>query len=407
MPLFSYKAVHKDGEIATGQIEAYDMQAAAQQLQANGQVPIRIQPVTNKANNKNQRFLFRRRKAGLRNKDIELFTLELSTLLRAGLPLGQALNTLQRLNETPALQQLSDGLGQAIRRGDSLSDALQTASPLFDRFYLNMVRAGEATGALESALHSLAQFKARNRELRESLISTLIYPAILLVLAMLAVAIMLGFVVPQFTNMFDQAGQTMPLLTRIVTGTGHFIAQFWWLLLGAVFIFISLLQRHWQQAAGREQRDRQLLKLPIVGQLLRKLETARFTRTLATLLQNGVSLLSAMEIAKEVINNQIIAQAIGHASNRVRQGEGLGKPLADSQCLPPLAIQLIKVGEETGQLENMLQQLANIYEYDVQIGLKRLLGLLEPIIIIVIAVIISLVILSMVSLMMASNALIF
>ena len=403
MPRYAYQAARADGEVLSGQLDADDIPAAARQLQQAGHTPLHIQPYQLPRSTTRFGEWFSRR--ALQARDIELFTLELSTLLKAGLSLGHALQILQGLAKKPAMLQLCQTLYQAIRRGDSFSVALQQGSPLFDRLYRNMVRVGEASGSLELALLSLVRFQSERRSLRDSLVSALIYPCILILLAVVAMVILLAFVVPQFSAMFSQAGQAMPLLTRLLVGTGELLQQYGGLFLGCSSIGVLFLRRHWQQGAGREQRDRGLLRLPFIGSLLIKLETARFTRTLATLLQHGMSVLPALEITQTVMHNQAVAVSIAHAATCVRQGEPLSQPLLASQQLPALAIQLIQVGEQSGQLTSMLVQIADIYEAEVQSGLKRLLSLLEPVIIIIIAVFVTVVILSIVSLMMASNQL--
>ena len=402
MPLFSYKAASNDGDVTEGQLEAADTTAVARHLKSHGQIPISIREF---GGSEGVRLGtgWQLRRSGLNQHDIEMFTLQLSTLLHAGLSLGQALDTLLQLTEKPALRDVVSEVNQAIRRGDSLSQALQQAHPLFDRFYLNMVRAGESSGALDLALQSLATFKSNSREMRESLTSALIYPAILLTLALVAVALMLGFVVPQFTEMFNDAGREMPLLTRIVAASGSFITHWWWLIAIAIIGGVYLLRRRWEQVEGRESRDRRLLRLPLAGSLILKLETARFTRTLSTLLGNGVALLTAMDIAKEIVGNRIISQALERIAVRVRQGEGLSKPMAESKIFPMLATQLIRVGEQSGDLEPMLDRVAGIYEKEVDTGLKRLLGLVEPMIIVFIALFVTLIILSVVLMILASQ----
>lgn len=402
MPLFAYKAARGDGEVIEGRIEAVDSRAVAQHLKADGQIPISISE--HRARSASPGLpLLRPTSSRLDARDIEMFTLQLSTLLHAGLALAQALDTLQQLVEKPALKDVIGEVNQAIRRGDTLANALQQAHPMFDRFYLNMVRAGESSGALDLALDSLARFKSNGREMRESLISALIYPAILLTLSLLAMAVMLGFVVPQFTEMFDQAGQQMPLLTRIVAGAGTLVTDWWWLILALSALLVLAIRQRWQQPEGRERRDARLLRLPLAGPLLLKLETARFTRTLATLLGNGVPLLTGMDIAREIVGNRILAQALERIAGRVRQGQGLATPMADSKAFPALATQLIRVGEQTGELESMLGRVADIYEKEVDTGLKRLLGLVEPLIIVFIAAFITLIILSVVLMILASQ----
>jgi len=404
MPVYVFKAARANGEVIEGQLEAADRQSVVQHLQADGQIPIRIveaganiSPVGAKTP------LLQRQRSGIGHQDVEMFTLQLATLLRAGLPLSQALETLKALVSKDTLKQLVEKINQAVRGGDSLSSALQKADPQFDRFYLNMVRAGESSGALDLALESLNTFKRNAREMRESLISALIYPAILLLLALIAVAVMLGFVVPQFTEMFDQADQQMPLLTRIVAASGELLTTWWWLMLAVLVGGGYLLRRHWDTPLGAEQRDRQLLGMPLIGQLMIKLETARFTRTLATLLKIGVGLLKAMDIAKEVVTNRIVSQSLEAAAERVRHGERLSVPLRDNGVLPNLCVQLIQVGEQSGELEGMLEQVAEIYEKDVDTSLKRLLGLVEPLIIILIALFVTVIILSVVLLILASQ----
>lgn len=413
VPFFHYKAARDHGEVVEGQIEASNTRAAAQRLRAEGQVPLQIVEAGAAGESAlrpaqaTPGIRLKLGRSGLNNRDIELFTLQLSTLLRAGLSLGQALETLARLAEKPEMQSLGKDLNQSIRHGEPLSDALRQSSPLFDRFYLNMVKAGESTGALDLALESLAIFKTRAREMREALISALIYPGILLTLALVAVAIMLAFVVPQFTEMFQEAGQDLPLLTQIVAGAGELITGWWWAMLLALTAGVYLLRRSWQHSEGKEKRDRILLKMPLLGTLLLKIETARFTGTLSTLLANGVSLLTAMDIAKEIVSNRIVAQALERTATRVRQGEGLSKPLSETRVFPSLATQLIQVGERSGHLEPMLERVSQIYESEVDTNLKRLLGLVEPVIIIFIALFVSVIILSIVMLILASNDIVF
>ena len=407
MPRYSYKAARTDGDIITGQVDAEDISAAARLLQQAGHTPLHILPYVGAQPTIWSRLSAWRANRALRARDIELFTLELSTLLKAGLPLGQALQTLQGLANKPAMQQLCQALSQAIRRGERFSAALQQCSPLFDHLFCAMVRVGEASGSLELALRSLVRLHSQRRTLRDSLISALIYPCILVILAVVAMVILLAFVIPQFSDMFSQADQAMPLLTRILVGGGDLLRQYGGLLLGVGVIGVVLLRRFWQQGAGREQGDRLVLRLPLVGSLLLKLDTARFSRTLATLLQQGMSLLPALAFAQEIIHNQVIASCVAHAATGVRQGEPLSQSLLASQRLPALATQLIQIGEQSGQLTPMLVQIADIYEAEVQSGLKRLLSLIEPVIIIIIAVFVTVVILSIVSLMMASNQLLF
>ena len=407
MPWFEYKAARADGELVQGRLEAADKQTLARRLRADGQIPIQIQEPGAAPAAARFRLGFSIGRQRLRSKDVDYFTLELATLLRAGLSLDKALDTMARVTDHPPLKELIENLGREIRRGASLSQAMEGQAGVFDRFFLNMVRAGEATGALDLALERLAEFKGRARELRESVTSALLYPAILVVLAIVAVAVMLAFVVPRFTEMFTEAGRQLPLLTQIVVAAGAMVQHWWWaILLGAAGL-IYWLRREWADPVQREIWDARLLRMPLVGGLIGKIEAGRFTRTLGTLLGNGVTLLTAMDIAKEIVSNRVIARGLAQAAGRVRQGEGLARPLMDAAVLPPLTTQLLKVGEETGRLEHMLEQLADIYEREVRTDIARLLTLAEPLIILVIAGFITVIILSVVLAVIETNDLAF
>lgn len=406
MTVFHYKAATTDGQVIEGRIEANDVDAAARLIQDQGSIPIRIDDATSRPTARTRVAVTQgSRRAG--DADVDLFTLELATLLHAGLSVGQALDTLAGLTENPAMAGIAGKVNQAVRSGSPLSTAIEQADPAFDRFYCNMVQAGESSGALDVALERLADYRRGRREMRQALISTLLYPAILLVLALVAVAVLLAFVVPQFTQMFAEAGRELPLLTRIVAAAGEMVTRWWWLMLLVFASAIWWLRRDWLNPAGRARWDARLLRLPLVGSLIRDTQTARFSRTLATLLSNGVDLLAGMDIAREIVGNTVMAQALTHAARRVREGEGLATPLAEAGVLPALATRLIRLGEKSGRLEPMLTQIADIHERDVQTALKRLLTLAEPVIIVTIALLITAIILSVVLVILESNSLAF
>ncbi len=406
MPAFRYKAARDDGQLMQGRIEATDREAAARALQAQGNIPIQIEILqSDSVGSSPTRNTHRGSRASA--NAVDFFTLELATLIHAGLPLDQALETLTDTAEDPALAERAEVINKAVRSGKTLSAALEASGPEFDPFYCNMVRAGESGGALALALQRLAEFRRYRRETRQAITSALLYPSILLVLAIAAVAVLLAFVVPQFTQMFAEAGRELPLLTRIVAGTGNFITTWWWLLLGLSGVIGVALHRDWQSPAGRARWDGWLLQLPLVGKLSQKLHTARFARTLATLLENGVHLLPALGIAKEIVGNVKISDALEQVTQRVREGAGLAGPLTESRALPSLATKLIAIGEQSGKLEYMLLQIADIYDRDVQTALKRLFTLAEPVIIIGIALLITVIILSVVLVILESNNLAF
>lgn len=406
MPLFHYKAANISGDVVQGEMEAANLDAVIRQLQAEGHIPIRAEEISLSSRGERPSFLeLPRRRPGRR--DVSVFTIELSTLLKAGLPLDKALEMLVSLAERAPFRDVLEQLLADVRGGAFLSAALESHGRLFSRFYRNMVKAGEASGALDAALARLAEFMDRSRELRDSIVSALLYPIVLVVVGVMSMAIILGLVIPKISEMFAEAGQQLPWFTQAVVTTGAFVQSYWWamaLLVAAVYLFMR------QQYADRSSRmiwDGRLLRLPMVGPLIARIEAARFTRTLGTLLGNGVPLLDAIGIAKEVVANQLIADGIQRVTERVRQGEGLARPLTEARVFPPLAGHLLQVGEESGNLEAMLMQLAQIYEREVQSVLRRLMAVLEPILILGLAVIIAAVILSIVIAIFSINDLTF
>lgn len=405
MPLFEYKAAAADGSLVEGQADCADARTLARRLTAQGQTPIHIGTVQQARRTRG--LSLRLQPDRLTRKDIDFITLEMATLLRSGLPLLRALETLARIANRPPVRELLETLAADIRSGSALSSTLDRHPDHFDRFYCNMVRAGESAGALNLALERLAAFRSHNRALREALVSSLIYPSILVLLAVGTLAVMLSVVVPRFTTLFHDAGQELPWLTQLVVSASEGVQHGWWMILALTVGAIYAVGRQWRDPASRERIESRLLVLPIIGKLLRNIEAARFTRTLATLLHNGVNLLAAVDIAKEVVTNTSIARGIAGTRQRLRQGEGLAIPLAEANVFPALTTHLLQVGEESGRLEAMLEELAKVHEKEVETGLKRLLALVEPLVILVIAFFITLIILAIVMAVIESNNLVF
>lgn len=406
MPVFQYKAANISGDVVQGQMEAADQDTVIRHLQAQGHIPIRAEEVARSLPSETpSAFRFQRRRPGYR--EVSVFTIELATLLRAGLPLDKALEMLLNIAEPGPFRDVLEKLLADVRGGAFLSAALDAHGRLFSRFYRNMVKAGEASGALDAALARLAEFMDRSRELRDSVVSALLYPVVLIAVGMISMVIILGLVIPKISQMFAEAGQQLPWLTQVVVAAGDFVQGYWWLLaLMGVALYLFMRQQY-ARPVSRLRWDARLLRLPLVGALIAKLEAARFTRTLGTLLGNGVPLLDAIAIAKEVVANRVISEGIRRVTERVRQGEGLARPLTEARLFPPLAGHLMQVGEESGNLEAMLMQLAQIYEREVQSALRRLMAVLEPALILGLAVVIAAIILSMVMAILSINDLAF
>jgi general secretion pathway protein F len=388
VPHFRYKAVSATGETLEGEMEAADQATVVRRLQAAGHLPISADSVAAGGSGSFlSRDLFARRRANRR--DVQMLTRELATLIQAGLPLDRSFEILIDLSDEPVVTTLLESILEEISGGATLADAMAHQSGIFPRYYVSMIQAGEAGGTLEIVLARLSDFMERSQATRESVRSALIYPVILLAMSLMAVAILLSVVVPRFRPLFEDAGQSLPIATRIVVGLGDLFAGYWWLML-AVVIGAGLVLR-WQlaQPAFRLRWDRAMLSLPLLGDVIVRAEVARFARTLGTMIGNGVSLLGALNLATNTVGNASLAHELEAVSEAVRQGKPLTEPLLESGQFPRLATHLTRVGEETGRLEDMLLKVAEIYDQEVGRAIERMLALLVPLLTIVLGLVIA------------------
>jgi general secretion pathway protein F len=404
VPYFSYKAVTSDGEVIKGLLEEVSKEAAIEKIHSLGQVPIRI-TTTENAIQSSRLFSLKKK---LSNEQIAIFTRELSSLLKAGMPLDRALATIISLAEEKS--QLSKTLTQVldnVRNGSSLAAALEMQDKTFSTLYISLVRAGEAGGALDLVLERLSEHLERNKEINDTLISAFIYPAILLFVAMLSIFILLAYVIPQFSELFEGMGASLPLATQIVMVAGDLLQNYGWLGLIAILLGWWALRRQLMQPQGRFRWHSRVMKLPVVGDLITKVEVARFSRTLGTLLSNGVPLLKAITIVKDVVGNQVISEGIGRVVNSLKAGQRLADPLSEHTTFPPFAIHMIQVGEESGNLEGMLTQVADIFDKEVSTSVKRALALLEPVLILTLGLLIAGIVMSILVAILGVNQLVF
>ena len=291
--------------------------------------------------------------------------------------------------------------------GESFSTALERQQGVFSQVYINMVRAGEAAGALDHALERLADYLQRIRELKSNIVSALIYPSILVTVAGASVILLLVFVVPQFTQMFQDMGAVLPLPTRIVIASGELLRDYGWLLPLVILLIVAFMRRQLAHPEKRLRWDRRILGMPLFGDLVTKVEVARFSRTLGILLGNGVPLLGALANVREILNNQVLAGAIDRAADSLQAGQGLAEPLAKTEVFPRLAIQMMQVGEESGNLQEMLVRVADVYDQEVKTTVQRLLTLLEPVLIVGLGVVIAGIIMSILVAVLSVNQLVF
>ncbi len=408
MPVFSYRAVNAAGDVAAGELDAPNEAEIVDRLRDQGLMPMQVVAAVGNRGAAAQRrprlswFAPRR----VTRDNVLAITRELSTLLRAGLTLDRALEVLIGLASAPPVAALLQAVRDNVRGGKSLSQALDMRRDVFSRFYVNVVRAGEAGGALGTVLSRLAETMERNKELRESVKSALIYPTILVCVAVASVMVLLVWVVPQFQQTFAQAGRALPVPTQVVIVVGTGLKRYWWLLLLGVAAAVWLFRRRLTRPEVRFRWDGRLLRAPLLGDLLAKVEVARLARTLATLLANGVTLLAGLSIVKETMTNTVLANALDGVVTRLREGKGFGRPLVETGLYPRLATQMILVGEESGRLEEMLHQVADVYDREVAAAVKRFLAVLEPALILSLAVLIGGIVLSILMGVMAMSELV-
>ncbi len=406
MPLFHYKAYSHSGEKLEGQIEAPTQASAIEKLQSSGHLPVSAEPVGSRSRQKTRLTFTLPNWLNTQGEAITSMTRELATLLRAGLPLDQALHTLEKVSTNQSVKKLVNDIYSRVQGGATLSSAMESQGENFSRLYLNMIRAGEAGGALETVLQRLSDYLERGAEMRSTIISALIYPAILFVIAILSVIVLMIFVVPQFVPLFEDVGETIPFTTQMVFGTAELFRQFWWLcpilIVGAVWLF----QNQLKDPEKRFRWHQFLLRTPMISELIIKIEVSRFSRTLGTLLSNGVPLLTGVSIVSEVINNLAIASIIRDLTGNIEQGGRLADALTKASYFPSLAVQLIHVGEETGELESMLLKIADIYDQETNSSIKRILTLIEPVLILGLGGVIAVIIISILVAILGLNELV-
>jgi type II secretion system protein F len=405
MPSYSYKAADSAGKIVTGVLDADEEKKVVAELQNLDLIPIRI--VVAKGNGKRLGMnlseqllsLFH----GVSSKDVMAFTQDLATLLEAGLPVDRALSLLIESSENERFKMVASDILKTVQGGGYLSDALTKHPKAFTSFYVSMVRAGEAGGVLEAVLSRLGEFLESAQELKDYIKSAMVYPIFLVGVGGMSIIILLTFVIPKFSIIFSDMGQAIPLSTQLLLGVSELLQSYWWailILLGAGYFFI---RKYINTPAGRLKFDRKKMKFPVVGGLIKKIEVARFARTLGTLTKSGVPILQALTLVKDIMGNKVIAGSMENVYARVKEGDRLSKPLKDTGIFPPLAIQMITVGEETGRLDRMLLRVAESYEKMVRNTVKRLISLLEPAMILFMGLVVGFVVVSMLMAVFSMN----
>ncbi len=391
MALFAFQAVRSSGDAVNAQIEAMSQAEAIERVREQGLILIAIAPATAAtiASAKKKSFfgkLLTPRK--VTREQIIAFTRDLANLISAGLPLDRAFELLTSLSDSPPLAALMQDLRDRVRGGRALSQALAEHPKHFDRLFVNMVRAGEASGTLGPVLQRVSEFQERSAELRSSVTNALIYPVVLIAVAVLAVLVMMFFVVPKFETTFKQFGKALPPATENLIAFSHFLRNDGWMILLGIAALVILLRGRMRTPEGQLKWHMKKLTMPVLGDLFQKIEVARLARTLGTLVSNGVSLLPALTIVKDTVDNRALANSLDGVLVRLKEGHGFSRPLMETGLYPKLAVHMVAVGEETGKLDTMLLKVADVYDVEVNTSLKRALGLMEPILIITLAVVV-------------------
>jgi general secretion pathway protein F len=389
---YFFRAVASDGKLRSGSLSAENEKLIARELRKQGLTPVYVgtQPKKTGIEIKLPSFT-----GGGRRRDILFFTQELSTLLNSGVPLDKAISITSELTERPAFRLVVMDVLRVLKGGRSLADSLATHPEYFSDLYVNMVRAGEAGGALAGVFERLSEFERSRDDLRSYIVSSMIYPALLATVGLASVFILLNFVVPRFSQVFVESRMKIPLPTQIMFEASSFVRAYGWIIAAGVVLLAAGFRVYIRTEDGRLWWDAFRLKLPLLGDALRKAETARFARAMATLVSNGVPLVQSIGIARAILNNRKIAGALEGVSQGVKRGEGIAAPVRRAGMFPPLAAHLLTVGEETGRLDQMFARMADIYETDTRAAIKRFTAIFEPMVILIMGLVVGALILSM------------
>lgn len=394
MPTFAYQAVTPEGKTLQGALEASDRIAAVGQLLQRGLVPVAVAPPGDRAKGswkwagtllKGERGLARHR---------QVFARTLASLLEAGVPLDRSLEVSAELTESAVVKNALQQMLRSVKAGKSLSAAMEAHTDIFPVFYLSMVRASEASGNPAKVFAQLADYQESVNELRGQLTSALVYPVLLLAVGSASVLLLLEFVIPKFAVVFQEAGAALPLPTQVLLAVSTLVRTTWWAWLIGVPLMYLLLHRYLRTAEGRRRWDNVVLAVPMLGSVVERVLVTRFARSLSTLLHGGVPMIRALQIAGEVIGNSKLAKAVERAAQGVKEGRGLTQPLAATGAFPPLSLHMMGVGEETGRLDSMLMQVADVYERETRTALKSLVALFEPLMILVMGLVVGAIVIS-------------
>jgi len=378
MATFTYTARSFSGDMRTATLEATSRDDVIAQLRRQRLNVVKIDEATPK----------KPKRGHIKMRDIVIFTRQFSTMINAGLPLVQALTILAEQSQNKTLSDITRKVVFDVESGNTVADALGKHPQAFSGLYVNMVAAGEAGGILDTILMRLATFMEKNDALIRKVKGAMIYPGVIMTVAGIAITVLLIFVIPVFENLFSSAGLALPLPTRVVMAASRFLKSYWYIVLGGIGAAVFLFRRYRATSNGRLKIDKFLLRVPVLGDVLRKSAVSRFTRTLGTLISSGVSILDGLEITAKTAGNRVVQDAIMESRSSIAGGDTIAAPLKKSGVFPPMVISMIAVGEQTGGLDEMLSKIADFYDEEVDAAVSNLLSLLEPVMIVFLGVVV-------------------
>jgi type IV pilus assembly protein PilC len=377
MPTYTWEGKSKLGEVKRGELVAENVAVARLQLRRQQIFPVRIREKRDKPLTK---FSLRRK---ISEKTVVIFTRQFATMINAGLPLVQCLNILAAQQENPAFHKVISQIKGDVESGQSLGESLKKHPKIFNELYTNMVEAGEVGGVLDVILNRLSAYIEKTLKLKKKVKGALVYPAVIISVAIIVMAIILIFVIPVFEKMFSEFGHALPAPTRFVIGLSRLVTENFFFLLAGFGVMLFLLRRFYRTEGGKHILDDLTLRVPIFGPLMRKVAVAKFTRTFGTMVSSGVPILEAMDIVAKSSGNKVVEKAIIKARGSISQGKTISEPLAESGVFPPMVTQMIQVGEASGELDTMLNKIADFYDDDVDAAVSTLTSMMEPILMVI------------------------
>lgn len=392
MAVYEYKGVGADGKDLKGIIDAETIKAATAKLKRLGVFPTEIIEERQKRLSKEIDFfrIFER----VRLPDIAIFTRQMATLINAGLPVIEALNAIAGQEEKAELKGIISGIMEKIREGSTFSDALKERPRYFSNLYINMISAGESSGALEAILARLADYLDGQIRTRNRIRATLAYPILMTIIGSGVLFFIFTFVLPKVIRVFEDMHQSLPLITQILICATNLMKGYWWVIISLTAGIIFYIKRLLRTPQGRNSYDGFIIRIPIFGKIIRMMAISRFTRTLGTLLKSGVPALTSFDIVKNVVNNMVIAKAIEEARENIREGESISEPLKRSGHFPSVVTHMIAIGEKSGDLEEMLLRVSDAYDNEVETAMTRMTSLIEPVIIILMGLVVGIIVIA-------------